>query len=215
MANSTLTPDVAAELAKLALLSDEEIDTASEPEVADWSRARRGLFAEKSLIERAYDVRSIANWFLSWASSARVPISNMSLNKLVYLAVERALVERLVYLTPAKVEAWEHGPVFREIYQSFSSWGERPISGRAQKFSVTERAMLDATDTFDPEDEIFLRQVAERYGGKTAAQLRSISHMNGGPWHTVWHYRGKTNPGMEITPSTIFERARSEREMND
>lgn len=207
MANNQLTSEMAAELAKLALMPEEEIDTSDAPEVLDWSGAQRGLFSPEKLQVRGYDVRALANWFLDRAIAAGVSFSNLSLNKLVYLAIERALVERLVLLTQARIEAWEHGPVLREVYQSFKSFENRPVTERASRFSSVARGMIEARDTIEPEDEDLLENVFRRYGGKTAGELRAISHIKGGPWHKVWHYRGITNPGMEITAPMIFEYA--------
>jgi uncharacterized protein (DUF4415 family) len=42
--SKTLTPEQEAELANLAAMPEEEIDTSDIPEVRDWSDAKRGLF---------------------------------------------------------------------------------------------------------------------------------------------------------------------------
>lgn len=44
MASKRMTPEQLAELAALAEMPDEEIDTSEIPEVADWGGAARGLF---------------------------------------------------------------------------------------------------------------------------------------------------------------------------
>lgn len=215
MANNKLSPELQAELARLALIADEDIDTSEMPETVNWRSAKRGLFSDDQIEERAYDVRALANWFLDRASALRLSYSNMSLNKLVYLALERALVERRVLLAPARVEAWNHGPVFREVYQAFNDFGEKPIDRRAQRFDVGEKQMVEAREKLRPEDEAFLENIFDRYGKKSAAQLRAISHIEGGPWDTVWRYRGKTNPGMEITPAIIFQNAPKLRDVDE
>jgi uncharacterized phage-associated protein len=215
MADRKLTPELAAELAKLALMPDHEIDTSDIPEVLDWSQAKRGVFSPEKIQRRAYDVRGLANWFLEQGQRAGHAYSNMSLNKLVYLAVERALVERSILLTPARIEAWQHGPVFREVFQAFKSSGNAPVTRFADRFSVTEKKMVEARESFRAEDEEFLHRVFKRYGHRTTAQLRAISHRQGGPWHVVWHYLGSLNPGMEITPAIIFENAPQLRDLDD
>ena len=215
MASDHLNPKLADELMKLALIHDDDIDTSDMPEVADWSRAQRGVFAPEKIKIRGYDVRAIANWFLDRASGLGHALSNLSLNKLVYLAQERSLVERKILLTPARIEAWQHGPVFREIYHAFKDAEGAPVRERAHRFSIEERAMIEAREEFDGEDERFLEAIMARFGHRTASQLRAISHAEGGPWHTVWHYRGSTNPGMEITPALIFEHAAKLRTVNE
>lgn len=44
MASKQLTPEQEAELAALAEMPDEEIDTSETPEVTDWGGAARGVF---------------------------------------------------------------------------------------------------------------------------------------------------------------------------
>ena len=44
-----LTPSQRDKLARLAALPDELIDTTDIPEIADWSRARRGMFVNAPL----------------------------------------------------------------------------------------------------------------------------------------------------------------------
>jgi uncharacterized phage-associated protein len=215
MANSKMSPELQAELASLALMSDVDIDTSDMPEVVKWEGASRGLFAPERIQARSYDIRALANWFIDRARAVGRSYSNMALNKLVYLAIERSLVERRILLSPARVEAWEHGPVFREIYQAFRAFGDKPIDQLALKFSVSEKKMVEATDSLDTTDKEFLESVIARYGTRTAAQLRAISHVEGGPWHIVWHYRGNSNPGMEITAAIIFENAPKLRDMDE
>ena len=207
MANYMMTPKLRAELERLALLRDDEIDVSDIPEALDWSKAQRGRFAPERIVQRSYDVRAIANWFLEHAKAVKMTYSNMSLNKLVYFAFERSLVDRNVLLTPARIEAWAHGPVFRELYQAFQSASDGPISGKATRFSVNERAMVEATEQFEQADEEFFETILLKYGRLSATRLRAISHAKDSPWDVVWHYRGQSNPGMEITPIIIFEHA--------
>lgn len=215
MERKRITPELQAELQRLALMHDDAIDTSDIPEALDWQGATRGRFVEHPIEARSYDVRAVANWFLDKAAEASTAITNMGINKLVYLAVERFLAERRVLLTPARVEAWNHGPVFREVYQAFQSFDDRPISSRATRFSAEKRAMVTAAESFELHDQAFLEAIWQRYGHRTPSQLRAISHAPGGPWDVVWRYRGALNPGMEITPSIIFEHAPNWREVNE
>lgn len=215
MANNKLTPELLAELSRLSLLTEAEIDTDDQPEVFDWSEARRGAFSGAQIAERGYDVRSIANWLITRGRELGLKFSNMSLNKLVYFALERSLVERGVLLTSARVEAWDHGPVFRELYQAFKGAGDRAVDYLASRFSIEEGHMVEAKDHIDARDQELLEGILRRFGSKTAAQLRAASHRRGSPWHAVWHYHGRSNPGMEITPQIIYHCASRSRDENE
>jgi len=214
MVESNLTEAMRSELARLALLPDEEIDTSDAPEVEDWSDARRAAFYDGEISKRDYDIRAIANWVLNRLGKIGHSASNLSLNKILYFAVERALVERAVLLTPARIEAWDHGPVFREVYQEFSRNDNKTITQRIEKFSIRERKMIEASEEFLPEDIELLEYVVNQYGHLSGSKLREISHTPNGPWHTVWNYRGKTNPGMEISATTILRRAPQRRDLD-
>ena len=209
-----LTPKLIDELRALRLLSEDEIDTSTEPEIENWAEAKRGAFYTGELEERGYDVRAIANWFVKAYGTAGKSITNLSLNKLVYFAVERALVECRILLTPAKIEAWDHGPVFREIYHSLKGSESKPISRLIERYSIAERKMVPVEDQIANADLEFLKSVFESYKNMSAGQLRNLSHREGGPWHVVWNHRTKTNFGMEIEPGLILAKAPATRPAN-
>jgi uncharacterized phage-associated protein len=153
--------------------------------------------------ERTYGVREIANWILDYADRKHLSITNMSLNKLAYFAYERALVQYGRKLTKAKIEAWEHGPVFREIYRSFKDFGDQPIQARAQLYDpVTDR--LDVVKPqLAPEDEKIVEESIAALIRLPASVLRELSHDVRSPWAAVWNHEEPTNPGMQITDDLI------------
>jgi uncharacterized protein (DUF4415 family) len=66
-----LTGEQLAELRRLAVLPDDDIDTSDAPELRDWSGAKRGLFYRpvKEQLTLRLDADVIA-WFRSHATSA-------------------------------------------------------------------------------------------------------------------------------------------------
>ena len=159
----------------------------------------------ESFERRGYSVRGLANWVLDFADEQRRPVSNMALNKLVFFACERLLVERGALLTNAKIEAWEHGPVFREIYQSFKDCDDHPIRSRSRFFSAATGTMELATVHMHGADEAAVKAALSPLLSLSASRLRAISHIEGGAWHRVWWHEGDANPGMEITPALLLE----------
>jgi uncharacterized phage-associated protein len=151
------------------------------------------------------DVRAIANLVLSRADELRLPVSNMALNKIVYFVHCDHLVERGVPLVRAKIEAWKHGPVFREIYHQFKRWDDSPIRGRATRVDPENGEVVLADENFSDVEKEHLTSLIDRYIRFTAPQLRAISHATGGPWHVVWAHDGESNPGMQITDQIILE----------
>jgi uncharacterized phage-associated protein len=203
------------ELRKLQLLSDDHIDTSDIPETIDWSNSERGRFSRAKVESRTYDVRGLANWFIHKAAAEGRKYTNLSLNKLVYIAFERSLVDRSVELTQAKIEAWQYGPVFREIYHAFKDFEDKPVDQLASRFSVKLKGFTVAKEHLLPEDEEFLNRIYEAYGKRSAGQLVNISHARGGPWWVIWSLGGPGHPGMEITRNVVFTYAQKQRRKNE
>ncbi|WP_156397266.1 MULTISPECIES: Panacea domain-containing protein [unclassified Sphingomonas] len=148
-------------------------------------------------------IRGLANWLLDYADSRGLLLTNMALNKLLFFAYEALLLHKGIVLTNAKIEAWEHGPVFREIYQAFKKFEDKPIRDRARFFSAKSGKEEVSSVSLSESDEATLRDSIEPLIRLSASRLREISHVEGGAWHQVWWYDGHANPGMEITPELI------------
>lgn len=152
-----------------------------------------------------FDVRALANFVLSLADRNGVSVTNMALNKLVYFVHCDYLIERGQPLVKAKIEAWQHGPVFREIYHEFKKWEDQPILSRASKVDPDSGELVEAAADFEVDDKRYIAELVDRYLNFSAAQLRAISHAEDGPWHKVWGHDGRANPGMRISNEIIRE----------
>lgn len=158
-----------------------------------------------------YDVRGLANWVLDVADETGRPISNMALNKLLYFIYFHLLVENGLIITEARIEAWEHGPVFREVYHAFKYFGNKKITGRVEEFDIQSRRMTISRQDISVDDAAEMKRILEKYIWLDAHQLREISHLPGGPWCQVWHHEEDTNPGMVISDQHILRYAAHER----
>lgn len=214
MSNEPIDPRIAAELHQLALLPDDQIDTSDIPEISDWSKAVRSRFSKIPLEERGYDIRAIANWILDHFADAHRAVTNMALNKLIYFVLERGLVEKGVLFSPARVEAWNHGPVFREVYHATKADDNKPISKRIMRYSVRDRETVEAREQFSSEDVEFFQSVIDDYMNFSASQLRGISHRKDGPWDLVWRSAHPVNPGMVISTALILASAPKRRDLD-
>lgn len=187
-------------------IPEDEINLTDIPQT-NFSGGTRGRFLQYSLTRSGYDVRSIANWFIDKANEKKTSVSNMSLNKLVYFSYEQAILLLGRILTEARPQAWQHGPVFREIYHSSKENAADAVSKRIQKFDPRVRKQVDCNDAFPLEVVELLEQVWNKFGSKRGSDLRNISHDTDGPWEQS---RGQGNHGnatLEITPNTILSSA--------
>jgi uncharacterized phage-associated protein len=128
----------------------------------------------------------------------------MALNKLIYFAYEFALKAYGRKLTDAKIEAWDHGPVFREVYSAFKKFGPDPISDRASRYNTRTNSVETVVPDIAPDDEVLIIEALEPLIRLPAYILRELSHDASGAWAAVWHHTKSSNPGMEITDELIL-----------
>jgi uncharacterized phage-associated protein len=151
----------------------------------------------------SYDVREIANFVLDLADAEGGEVSNLSVNKIVFFLHAYFLVHFGRPLVTAKVEAWEYGPVFRELYREFKVFGDRPISKRASRMSAETGELETCQYKLSQDERSFLETMAERYVRLSAGTLVSMSHERGGPWDQVWNHAKSVNASMSISNDII------------
>lgn len=151
-----------------------------------------------------HDVRAIANFVLDVASKQGIPVTNMAMNKIVYFLYVDYLLKFRRPFAKAKIEAWEHGPVFREIYSSFKNFADQPIQRRATRTDPATGETVNCSTAFTHDELELLESTAAQLVKFSASRLRALSHAEGGPWHRVWNHEGDTNVGMQITDELIL-----------
>lgn len=152
----------------------------------------------------SHNPKSIANLILEVANSLGTSASNLSINKIAYFAHGSYLAKYHKPLIDAKIEAWQFGPVFREIYHEFKKCGDRPISFFARDLNLDTGEMEVVFPELLPDEEIFLREIIASYLNMSAGYLVEKSHLIDSPWHNAWHHEGRINPGMEISDEDIL-----------
>jgi uncharacterized phage-associated protein len=149
--------------------------------------------------------KAIANLILHVGRVRGRQASNLSINKIAYFAHGYYLAKYGKPLIDAKIEAWEYGPVFREIYHEFKKCGEKPVTFFARDFNVDTEQLEIVKWDLPEEQEAFLREVIGSYLEMSAGYLVKMSHLQDGPWHHAWHHEGRVNPGMEISNDEILK----------
>jgi uncharacterized phage-associated protein len=153
------------------------------------------------------DPRAVANLLLQEARLRGQRVSNLKLQKLLFLCHAIYLVDTGHPLVRGSFEAWQHGPVHREAYDAFKSFGAEPITGDAKRFDPvtgmrkpielpTDRAVLDV-----------VQKVLQFHGSKSPGQLVELTHAKDGPWdHVVSAAKTTANMGLKISDAVIAER---------
>lgn len=156
-------------------------------------------------MKRGYDVRTVANVVLKRARELGLTVTNLHLNKSLFFMHVDYLRDFDKPLISAKIEAWEYGPVFREVYNQFRRFKREPILELAKRVSYDSGELEEANDEL-PEDTVrYIRGLADLYLNVPAGLLVELSHATGGAWDRVWSNGVGINAGMEITEAIIRE----------
>lgn len=98
-------------------------------------------------------------------------ISNLELQKMLYLGQMLYLGEHQERLIGGAFEAWDYGPVLPSVYREAKAYGSRPI-----------RFLAGASKIVDKDRRGVLDQVIDQLSNMSAGQLVSITHWKEGAW---------------------------------
>lgn len=149
---------------------------------------------------------AIANEFLRRSSG----LTQMQLQKLVYIAHGWNLAVNGDALVDREPEAWDRGPVFPDLREHIKSAGSRPIDGLIHEnddnpfafFGHEGRGRAFEASLTDRERAV-IDQVFNRYGRMGAFRLSDLTHMRNTPWHKT--YYGEAGRNARISNDLIRE----------
>lgn len=121
-----------------------------------------------------YKANNIANYLIFLASQEnqekeRDGITNLKLQKMLYFSQAYYLAMFDKPLFKEKIEAWEYGPVVREVYDNFKKNKSNPIT------------IIKDESVIKEEDKEIIRRVWNIFGAYSASRLVEIVHS-----HTPW-----------------------------
>ena len=126
----------------------------------------------------AYSATVIANAFIKLAKQEDVPLTNMKLQKLVYIAhgyclalLDRPLIEN-------DVHAFEWGPVIPTLYNKLKKYG----AGTVEYISTESKTPPEHGKALS-----IVKSVWESYKNFDALKLSAITHELDTPWNETWN----------------------------
>lgn len=142
-----------------------------------------------------YNARTVARSIIERASASQVEITNLKLQKLLYIAHGTMLAAFDKPLVRTTFSAWKYGPVLEALYHDLKVFGSDSI--KSSDFYIQRWDPI-------PEDDVQAYEVIDavlgHFGNKTGAALIEWSHHKNGPWYAV--YEDKTK-GIEIPDDAI------------
>ena len=122
------------------------------------------------------DARVVANRFLELARENGKRLTSMQLIKLVYIAHGWTLALLNRPLIRQDVEAWQYGPVIRDVYNETRRHGRSPISS----------SIAAPLESIDESEGSIIKQVFDLYGDMPGIALSNVTHMRGTPWEQTY-----------------------------
>ena len=125
----------------------------------------------------AISAQAAANSLIRLARADNTPLTNMQLQKHVFLGQGfcLALLDRPLYYN--NTHAWQWGPVVPKLYKALQRYGNG---------QVTEEIPSD--DELDPASQEYniLRSVWTAYRKYSGSELSAMTHRPGTPWSKTW-----------------------------
>ena len=139
------------------------------------------------MLAAPYDAREVSNYVLKEGVKSEIPLTQMSLLKIIFYAHGwyLAVNDRPLFRQP--VEAWEHGPVVKVVRDAFKEFGKRPITKLAERLDLATGEIVKVPAELAPNDEEFVSSIFLIYGEKGAFTLSDMTHEPDGPWDRVWN----------------------------
>lgn len=151
----------------------------------------------------------IANEFIRRAAAEGRALTQMQLQKLVYIAHGWNLAINGEKLTHDDPQAWDYGPVYRDLWQALKAYGRLPVKREIRNGEYLPEmlddqiAALPARARLSEEERAIIDRVYQNYGGFHAFKLSALTHEPGTPWTQV--YAEGSGRFQEITPEQIQE----------
>lgn len=134
----------------------------------------------------------IANEFIRRAKAEGRALTQMQLQKLVYIAHGWNLAINGAPLTKDDPHAWDYGPVYKDLREVLRNYGPDEVSREIiYRDSAYGSFLSDNTEKLavatlsKPEIEVIDRVFTD-YGKFHAFQLSALTHQDGSPWDTVY-----------------------------
>ena len=136
------------------------------------------------------DARHIANQFIRRSRQQNRLLTHMQIQKLVYFAHARMLSLHGRPLISQNFEAWQYGPVVRDLYRALSHHGSTGVQetipmGAEGAHSVRERDTVDWS--------------FNKYSQLSGSELSKLTHAPNAPWATA------QERGEDIIPNDSIE----------
>jgi uncharacterized phage-associated protein len=125
-----------------------------------------------------YSAEPVANAFLDLARRDGKFLTNMQLQKLVYIAHGYSLAKLRQPLFYNNIHAFEWGPVIPNLYKTLQKYR----AGEVKDYILTNEPPISE----DSQEMEIIREVWQDYGELSGFELSALTHRPGTPWSETW-----------------------------
>ncbi len=152
----------------------------------------------------AYSSLAIANFFIEKALQEKSEdLTPMKLQKLVYFAHGWFLALKKSPLLVDRIQAWQYGPVIKDLYHETKKWGNSAIDSLISIFDGQQLKFI-TPKVDDAEIKDFLQSIWVAYSKHSAIKLSNATHLEGSPWDiTIKENKGDVGRNIIIDDNTI------------
>lgn len=130
-----------------------------------------------------YDVQDVAEYVITYSEAKDYGISNLKLQKILYLIQAYSLIHTKKPCFSEDIEAWDFGPVIPEVYRKYKQFGSTDIQ-------IRYRSLEEMQKGFEKEDRKRIEEVVDRFADFSAADL-TILTQNQAPWNEAFGRKEK------------------------
>jgi len=136
---------------------------------------------------------ALANYFIDKAKEDKIDMTNLKLQKLMFIGYGWVLATLDKELTSGEqFQAWQHGPVLLSIYHEMKRFGSDQIKDRATEFYNEDNKLY--IPTIRNKEVLDVLDIAwETYKDFSAWSLRELTHEKESPWKEVYQEENKFN----------------------
>jgi uncharacterized phage-associated protein len=143
----------------------------------------------------AHSSMAIANEFLK-LQGGEVGLTQMQLQKLAYIAHGWNLAINGEPLIAEDVQAWDNGPVFRELWDHLTRYGSAFVTklispANKPNFFGRDLSKEPYKAKLSKEERAVIEHCWKRYGRYGAFRLSGLTHQEGTPWYKTYFVKGK------------------------
>jgi uncharacterized phage-associated protein len=168
-----------------------------------------------------YSPAKIANSLIRIARKYKTNLDPLKLQKIIYFAHCKSLVEHNKILVTEPFHAFSFGPLITSIYHEYKKYGNNPVDHYTSELVMDGEDNLKWEVFFVPENDLQITQILndtfDKYSNYSGSALAKMTHVQNGPWFNTFAQGLKEgiNNGKEISNRDIKNHASLQLEIYD